>query len=79
MPSPTVGADVQMHCAGTSSTAEAAGRTNARAEGGAAAAAAAATAGSAAATGDGNLFAVERELKPAHANHISMLLLLPLR
>ena len=48
-------------------------------EGGAAAAAAATTAGRAAAAGYGAPFAVERELKSAHASHnIMLLLLLPL-
>ena len=68
---PTVGADVQMHSAGTSSTAEVAGRTYARAEGGAAAAAAAATtAGRAAAAGKGSVFAIEEQFTSAHAYHI---------
>ena len=74
---PTVGADVQMHSAGTSGAGADAGRTYARGEGGAAAAAT--TAGRAAAAGKGSVFAIEEQFTSAHAYHIiTLLLLLPL-
>jgi hypothetical protein len=73
-------ADVHVQSAGVSSASADAGRTYACAEGGASAAAGSTTAGRAAAAGEGSVFAIERQLKPAHANRadqmVTLLLLL---